>query len=662
MRYENYRIILWSFGFAALASVAYFLVAWSQDKTLNKHDSLQLMTLSDHFNHTYSLIRKDDMPVPATFRRTSIESFNAQPHFQNENMYGTSEFTRVLWPGRPDSQMNRSTDNPRLLEIMEFYSANPEAEPIYEQFFKDGRLFGRTALPSIAGDQSCVDCHNESLKRQEYKLGDVMGISVVERDMTDLLITDIRYAGGVFVLTFFITWAFAVRERRRNENIIALKSRVEVERIKAETEEKEKFLLSHDSLTGLPNRKLFHDYLNPATSGKDKQQLYTAIIDLDDFKHVNDTLGHAAGDALLAEVARRLIGCMDGMQGLAARLGGDEFAVVWHAHEPESEPYVFAPLILTKMSEPLNFESSSITPKCSIGLAAWADTKNGEAREMLKLADIALYVAKGRGKNTYQVYDQTLDARIRRKNEIADNLLQGIRDDNLTLVVQPQVDLEGGRFLGFEALSRWTLKGEEIPPSKFIKVAESIGVIRELDVQVLRKAAHFSADLARKMGRSIPISINLSAQSFQNEHLLKEIEQILEDAELPAHCLTIEVSEATVIENWGQVQEMLEKLRNTGIRIALDNFANAYAYLMQMKFDQIKIDQAFVHGLEYEINHHKFLQHISAISTNLDVELIVKGIETQRQFELIQKTVVGGGQGYFFTKPLKLNEAETYLA
>lgn len=663
MRYENIRITLWAAFLAAFAATAYFLVAWSEDKALNERDSLQLLTLSDNFNHTYSLVRKGDMPVPATFRRISIESFNTQPHFNmlNQNAYGTDDGTRVLWPGRPGLEMNRTTDNPRLQEIIEFYVTRPDAAPIFEQFFEEGRLFGRTALPSIAADQSCVDCHNEELKRQAYQLGDVMGISVVERDMTDLLMNDIKYAGGFFALTFITVWLFAARERRRNKNIIALKSRIEIEQIKAETEEKEKFLLSHDSLTGLPNRKLFHDYLNPAVDGPEKQRLYMALIDLDDFKHVNDTLGHAAGDALLAEVAKRLSESMAGIDGLAARLGGDEFAVVWHAYRTEQEPTAFAQLLLAKMADPFSFEHSSIIPKCSIGLAAWIDTKSGEPHEMLKLSDIALYVAKGRGKNTYQIYDRSIDASMRRKNEIAARLTHGIKQDHLTLVMQPQVSLQDGRFLGFEALSRWTLNDVEIEPSEFIAIAESSGIVRELDLKVLRKAALFSADLASKTGNNIPISVNLSAQSFQYASLLDDIQQILVDAQLSATCLTIEISETTAIENWSQVEETLEKLRHMGVRIALDNFGNGYAYLLKMKFDQIKTDQAFVQGIDNDSDHHKFLQHISSIATHLDVDLIVKGIETEQQFELMRETVTGGGQGYFFTKPLQLSEAEAYL-
>ncbi|MCV6546806.1 MAG: EAL domain-containing protein [Cohaesibacter sp.] len=659
VRSENSRTILWSFLAATLTSVVYFAIAWTEDKAISKRENLQLLELADNFNKTYSSIRSDDMPVPATFRRMGIEHFNARTNKDANNSQ-----TRVLWPGRPGLEINRTTDDPHLKQIIRDYVANPSAPALYEHRFEDNRLIGRTVVPSVANDKTCVSCHNKELKRAAFKLGDIMGIYVVERDMTELLLADAKYAGGLFFLAFTMTWLFATRERSRNFNIMQLKSRIEIQRMRVEVEEKEKFLLNHDPLTALPNRKLFHDYLNPAATGDNKQTLHAALIDLDDFKSVNDTMGHPAGDALLEEVARRLTLCMDNIDGLAARLGGDEFAIVWHSKELICEPDSLAQRILNEMAKPFEFENRSITPKCSIGLASWTDTQKGDPSELLKLADIALYVAKDHGKNIYQVYNQAIDATIRRQNEIAAHLTRSIREEDLRLVMQPQVSLHDGRFIGFEALSRWTINGYEIRPAEFIAIAESTGTIRELDLQVLRKAVNFSADLEKQTGLAVPISVNLSANSFRSGSLLEDIQTILWAGKLPADRLTLEITETAAIENWQHVQDILGKLRAAGVRASLDDFGTGYsslAYLLRMKFDQIKIDREFIQDIKDGNENHILLQHISDMVAGLGMELVIEGVETQKQFELIKNSVKGGGQGYYFARPMELDAARTYL-
>ena len=648
----------WALLAASLTSVGYFTIAWTEDKSINERERLQLIEMTNSFVSVFSENRGEGAPVPATFRRLGIEHFSESDPSNSER-----RDTSVRMPGRPGLELGITEQDPRLTAVIESFVDRPTAPPYQEHQFEGGRLIGRTVLPSVANNESCVSCHNTWLQEEAYQVGDVMGAYIVERDLTSNLIDDIKYSGLWFISSFLIFWLLVSREKNHNINAMRLESRVQLEKMKNEVEAKEKFLLSHDSLTGLPNRKLFNDHLREALEG-DFENLNAGLIDLDDFKSVNDTMGHAAGDALLVEVASRLNRCLQGKNGIVARLGGDEFAIVWTTSSYSSEPDAIAQRILNEMVTPLEFEKWRITPKCSIGIAAYANIQSNTPSDLLKSADAALYVAKDRGKNTYQLFDRAIDASIVRHSKIAARLPFSIREGDLRIVMQPKVLLHDGSFTGFETLSRWRLNGEDISPDEFVAIAENTGAVRDLDLRVLREAALFSTTMERETGLDIPVSVNLSAKTFRSGSLLEDIQDIMWETGLEPSRLTVEVTETSAIENWKLVQDVLNRMREIGVRVALDDFGTGYsslAYLLRMKFDEIKIDREFVRDIEPDNDNHKLLQHIAELAESLGVELVIEGIETEQQVELVQGNTSRIGQGYYFSRPLELEDARQYL-
>ncbi|KAE9629027.1 EAL domain-containing protein [Parasedimentitalea maritima] len=645
---------------ALLTAVGYFTIAWADDKAINERERLQLIKMTNSFVTIYSQNRKTGSTVPATFRRLGIE------HFSNSGLSGDDqENTSVTVPGRPGLELGLTAQTLHQEDMIEHFVNNPSAPPIHEHKFEGGRLIGRTVVPSVANTASCVSCHNNLLEEEVYQLGDVMGAYIVERDLTSNLIADIKYSGMWFVSSLLIFWLLGSRERNHNINALRLESRVHIEKMKNEAEAKEKFLLSHDSLTGLPNRKLFNDYLSDALERDQNENLNAALIDLDEFKSVNDTMGHAAGDALLVEVAARLNECLRDVNGIVARLGGDEFAIVWDAECRLGEPDALAQRILNAMAKPMEFEKWQVAPKCSIGIATWANIHSNTQADFLKSADAALYVAKGRGKNTYQLFDRAIDASIIRQNKIAARLPLSIHEGELRIVMQPKVLLHDGSFKGFETLSRWRLNGEDISPEEFVAVAENTGSIRELDLRVMHEAASFSTKLEQETGVAVPVAVNLSANTFRSGSLLEDIQDVLWETGLRPDRLTIEVTETAAIENWKLVQDVLYRLREIGVRAALDDFGTGYsslAYLLRMKFDEIKIDREFVRDIKPDNDNHKLLQHIAEMAESLGVELVIEGIETEQQVELIRGSAHRIGQGYYFSRPLELDDARDYLS
>ncbi|EBA17330.1 signal transduction protein containing a membrane domain an EAL and a GGDEF domain-like [Roseobacter sp. SK209-2-6] len=644
---------------ASLLAVGFFFIAWAEDRSVSEQERLQLIEMTNSFVSVFSQNRGEGAPVPATFRRLGIEHFTAANE-RTSSQYDTS----VRMPGLPGFELGLAESDPRLTAVMSAFAANPEQSAFHESRFENDRLVGRTIVPSIASSESCVTCHNEVLRQNKYQIGDVMGTYIVERDLTDKFWKNLQNAILLFAFSLIVIWLLATRERNRNVKLIRLEARIGLEKMKSEAEAKEKFLLSHDTLTGLPNRKLFNDHLNEAFEGAQSDTLNAALIDLDGFKGVNDTMGHAAGDALLVEVAARLSKCVETEKGFVARLGGDEFAIIWEAQQGSDDPSQLAEMILKEMKAPLLFEQWEILPKCSIGIAELKKVKSELASDLLKAADAALYLAKERGKDTFQIYDKDLDNSINRQNTIAAGLRESIQDRQMRIVLQPKVCLHDGRFKGFETLSRWCLNGEEISPEEYVNIAENTGAVRDLDLSVLEEAAKFSVALEAETDEAVPIAVNLSANSFRTGPLQEEIQDILWSTGLAPNRLTVEITETAAIENWELVHKTLGHLRQIGTRTALDDFGTGYsslAYLLRMKFDEIKIDGEFVKEIEFEYDRLQLLQHISAMSESLGMDLVIEGIETQEQANLLNfgKRLVG--QGYLFSKPMELENARSYF-
>lgn len=652
------RTVLIAGIIALLTSIGYFIIALSEDISISTRERLQLIEMTNSFVSVFSENRGDNSPVPAKFRRLGIDHFSDIA----QNGQGQNE-TMVRMPGRPGSEIEAREMDPRLVEIIQRYVNDPSLQPLQEHRFENNRFVGRTVYPSMATSESCVTCHNAALESEVYEVGDVMGAFIVERDLTGTLIDDIKYAGLIFGSSFVLFGLAVLRERKRGLKVMRLESQVRVEEMKNAAEAKEKFLLSHDPLTGLPNRKLFNDYMQDAFAHGQQESLAVALIDLDDFKAINDSAGHAAGDAMLNHVAARLKLCLNQREGLAARLGGDEFALVWQI-TPSENAGDMGPAILSALAESLEFENLRFMPRCSIGIADWSVVQANSPTDLLKASDDALYAAKHKGKNTYQMYDLSIHAVSVRRNAIASHLPQAIRDGKLRVVMQPKVWLDTGQFVGFEALARWNHNGQELVPDEFIPIAENTGAVRDIDLLMLEEAALFSVATERQTGLAVPVSVNLSAISFCGGSLVRDVEAILARTQLNPQRLTIEITESVAIENWTIVEDVLNRLRRHGIRTALDDFGTGYSslgYLLRMKFEEIKIDKAFIDDIEHSKGNRVILDHIANMAEDLGSDLIIEGIETERQIELISGGKRRIAQGYFFSPPLELEDAHNYV-
>lgn len=657
---EQHPVMRWPIIAALITSVIFLGVLWFEETTINKQERLQLVELTDSFVAAFSQTRVDDAIIPSEFRRIAMDNFTAAGQSGLSKRSGTV----IRMPGTPGLELGQSEPDDRLAAIISDYAADPVFMALHEQRIENGRIIARTLVPTVADNETCVTCHNALLNQEIYEVGDIMGAYIIERDMTNNLITDLKFTAVFFFASLLLFHSIGYRERLRNLHVIQLTSRVRIEEMKNAADVSERFLLSHDALTGLPNRKLFNEHLSQIQPSNTLTALNAALIDLDDFKMVNDTMGHAAGDALLIEVAHRLKAATQTVDAMVARLGGDEFAIVWQSDAQSPSVDRIAADILNLVVRPMEFETWVITPKCSIGVASANNDALLSPTELIKSADAALYVAKDKGKNTYQLFDFAIDASVRRKIQIASVLPQSIQDGDIRIVFQPKVALQDGSFEGFEALARWSLDDKAISPIEFVKVAENAGVVKELDLHVLDAATLHAKQLEVASGREVPISVNLSAKTCQTPELIEEIQDILWTNNFAAKCLTVEVTETSVVENLEVVQDLLLALRKIGVRTAIDDFGTGYsslAYLTKMAFDEVKIDRAFVRDLALGNENHIILTYLGGMLGELEIDMVVEGIETEKQLNLLKRHGNFVGQGYYFSVPLEIEDAEKYL-
>jgi len=398
---------------------------------------------------------------------------------------------------------------------------------------------------------------------------------------------------------------------------------LQIQSERKEAEDKANFLAFYDGLTGLPNRVQFKTFAEKLMAENEDPIVF--LFDLDDFKSVNDLHGHSAGDAVLYHCANNIRDWAEELGGVPARLGGDEFAAILPGSMSSMKIASISERLLTMINTPFEFENILLAPKMSIGVAAsWSLEVEGKLSlsSLQKAADVALYRAK--------------------------------------LAFQPQVDMTSGRVRGFEALARWTKDGAPISPGEFIPIAESTGQVVEIDLWGLRASTKEVASWINDGKQPVSISTNLSPLHFRSDEIVSQVSQALSDSGLPAHLLTLEITESVLIEDLNKVTVILEKLRNLGVRIALDDFGTGYsslAYLRRLDVDYIKIDQSFVKDLEDSAETQLILDALVDIAKGLDKMLVVEGIETESQARIIRDLGCDMGQGYLWGRPMPTNEA-----
>jgi diguanylate cyclase (GGDEF)-like protein/PAS domain S-box-containing protein len=406
----------------------------------------------------------------------------------------------------------------------------------------------------------------------------------------------------------------------------------------------------HDALTDLPNRVLFRQHMADALAQRERTgSLVGALcIDLDNFKLVNDTLGHPIGDKLLQDVAER-IKRVTRQRDTAARLGGDEFAVLVPEMKSPQELAVLAQRLIDVVSDPYVTEGHVLTVGTTIGIAV-APTDGEDADRLLRNADLALYRAKADGKSTFRFFGPEMDARAQARRQLEIDLRSALAAETLEVHYQPLVDLVSREVIGFEALLRWphATRGY-IPPAEFVPLAEETGLITPLGNFVLRRAC---AD-ATSWPSHVKLAVNLSPMQFRVGNVLSTVKDALAESGLEPERLDLEITESVLLDRTDHVITHLHSLRALGVRISMDDFGTGYSslsYLRAFPFDKIKIDRSFVRDLQGNRHTLAIVRAILGLATGLDMKVVAEGIETQADLACLAAEGCKEGQGFLFSE------------
>jgi diguanylate cyclase (GGDEF)-like protein len=420
----------------------------------------------------------------------------------------------------------------------------------------------------------------------------------------------------------------------------------------------------HDSLTGLPNRALFLDRLRHAldVAARRATDLCVLFVDLDRFKAVNDSLGHAAGDHLLRTAAARLADCTRAAD-TTARFGGDEFAVLLENDGRGLQPDVVAERIIAAMRRPFRIDGKDVFIGATVGIAL-ADGDALSPDELLRNADVAMYRAKKAGGNRAATFEASMRTALLQRIELEADLRLAVSRGALSIAYQPVVDLMTGRPVGVEALARWVhpLRGP-IAPLTFIPLAEEIGVISELGRWVLTEACGQLAAW-RALAPGLVLNVNLSAQQLRDPGLPEEVARTLSATGLPGSALTLEITESMLLAGEDDIAGMLRALKGLGLSIAIDDFGTGYsslAYLRQFPVDALKIDKSFIDSVAGSAEDSALARTIVELGRGMRLETIAEGIESSEQLEHLRALRCELGQGYHFSHPLAGEDFTVYL-
>jgi diguanylate cyclase (GGDEF)-like protein len=426
-----------------------------------------------------------------------------------------------------------------------------------------------------------------------------------------------------------------------------------------ERERKISHIALHDILTGLPNRKLFAEQMEFAlTRIGAKGGLAVGYIDLDNFKLINDTLGHPVGDGLLKQVAERLTEMLP--ETIVARQSGDEFAIMFSDNDLQSDFVSFAEKLFHAFDDPFMVDGHTIPCQPSIGFAI-APADGHTVDDLLKNADLALYRAKQEGKGCYQFFEPAMDEQARRRRQIEVDLRSAIKNGHFELFYQPLYSLEKERLTGFEALIRWNHPERGlISPLEFISIAEETNLIIPIGEWVIREACRQAA----QWPEDVRIAVNISPLQFRSTNLNNVIIQSLASSGICANRLELEITESIFIENIEHTLNCLHNLRNMGVRIALDDFGTGYSslsYLRSFPFDKIKIDRSFVTDLNTGAAASAIIRAITTLANALGMETLAEGVELQEQADMLRLEGCQQVQGYWYSKPMTSMDASALL-
>lgn len=416
---------------------------------------------------------------------------------------------------------------------------------------------------------------------------------------------------------------------------------------------------NHDQLTGLPNRVLLHDRIVQAVSRcfTSKQSIALLLIDIDNFKYLNDSLGHQIGDFVISSIAKRLNKAV-GQGGTLARVGGDEFACLLSDVGSGFSADSIAMACLQAGREPIEINGKSHRLSLSIGISLYPqDAVNAE--EMMRHADSAMYRSKSLGKDTFSFFSKDLQHAMHHRVEMEIKLRHAIENNALAVFLQPKYDFDNKKVQGAESLVRmYDESGEVIGPDEFIPLAEETGLIHQLGKQVLQKSCEFVAS-CNERGQPLKIAVNVAAKQLANPGFAKEVEQIIKEAGIDASSIELEVTESALMHDFEQTRDILMELTSLGVTIALDDFGTGYSslsYLRQFPLNVLKIDRSFVIDMDTEQQAHDIVTAIVHLALSLELKIVAEGIETQSHFNGLKALGCHLGQGYFMCRPMPMND------
>ncbi len=427
-------------------------------------------------------------------------------------------------------------------------------------------------------------------------------------------------------------------------------------------EEAIRFQAFHDTLTNLPNRMLFMDHLNLelAESRRNRKMLAVMFLDLDNFKNINDTLGHSVGDKLLKEVAGRLKTCMRETDTIA-RIGGDEFNILLADISHADDAVPIAKKIMSLFKEPFNLDDQEFYITASIGISICPN--DGESAEtLLKNADIAMYHAKGEGRNNYQFHSSAVNIRTLERMLLENDLRQMIEGGELVLHYQPELNIDSRQILCAEALVRWQHPElGMLSPSRFLPIAETTGVITNIDEWVLRTACAQAKAWQEARYKPIRVTVNLSTRQFQKSNLVRMITLILEETGLAPELLELDITESAVMHNIEFTIASLTRLADIGIGISVDDFGSRYSCLSSLRrlpVRKLKIDKSFIRELKVDLTHQAIVNAMIAVAHTMNLEVVAEGVETDDQLTFLHSSGCDEMQGYLPGEPLPSDEFE----
>ena len=576
---------------------------------------------------------------------------------------------------RPRNPKNMANDFE--LKMIDYFKKHPKDT---HKFVQTKNSF--TLVEPLYIQKSCLKCHGKrasaipSIKQKydkayNYKIGDLRGLIDIEIKNSGYfdelyvnfkknLFINIIILLGLLVIIYALLKDISKKEQRYR---LSLEKEIEQQTCQiTEQQDKLYYQANHDPLTGLPNRALFLQELQKdiEQAKVNNQKLALFFIDLDQFKQINDSLGHDIGDEVLKIAAKRLQSKIR-TNDLLARLGGDEFVTIINNYNELSNLSNIASKILKITKEPIQINEHTLYISSSIGISLYPQDASN-AKELLKYADTAMYKAKDDGRDNYQFYNHTMTQKAYQKVTIISELQNALQNNEFEVYFQPQIDSTNGNIIGLEALCRWNHPQKGIVlPSDFIEIAINSGIIVDIDRFVMKESMKTYAKWYKNGKTPGTLSLNFTISNILKDDFIPYVQQCMKDFDFNPNYLTLELIESEVMQKHDKVIEKLDQLSEMGVSISIDDFGIGYsslAYLKQLPIKRLKIDRSFISNVPQNVNDNYIVKAIIALASSLHLDIMAEGVEKLTQKEFLEDNGCTSIQGFYYAKPMTIDDLE----